>query len=42
MENNWTEADIVDSLVERGVPPEDIVLAFHPPEMRHYTEFATA
>ena len=25
-----------------GVPKEDIVLAFHAPEMRPYTEFAAA
>lgn len=42
VENDWTEADIVDALIERGVSPTDIVLAFHPPEMRRYTEFATA
>ena len=29
-------------LIERGVPTKDIVLAFHPPEMRSYTEFAVA
>jgi hypothetical protein len=40
--NDWTEAAIVDALIERGVSPADIVLAFHPPEMRRYTEFATA
>ncbi|MEZ4659218.1 MAG: XisI protein [Caldilineaceae bacterium] len=42
VENDWTEAKIVDALVERGVPTEDIVLAFHPPNMRQYTEFAVA
>jgi hypothetical protein len=29
-------------LLEAGVPKEDIVLAFHEPEMRQYTEFAVA
>jgi len=42
VENDWTEAGIVDALIERGVPTQDIVLAFHPPEMRAYTEFALA
>ncbi len=42
VENDWTEDGIVDMLLERGVPAEDIVLAFHPPEMRVYTEFAVA
>ena len=42
VENDWTEAGIVDALLERGVPTQDIVLAFHPPEMRSYTEFAVA
>jgi len=43
----WVEADntdyiFVDRLLEAGIPKEDIVLAFHPPEMRKYTEFAVA
>ena len=42
VENDWTEAGIVDALVERGVPTDDIVLAFHPPKTRPYTEFAVA
>jgi len=39
VENDWTEAGIVDALIDRGVPLDDIVLGFHPPEMRSYTEF---
>ena len=42
VENDWTEAGIVDALLEHGVPEQDIVLAFHSPEMRVYTEFAVA
>ena len=42
VENDWTEAGIVDALIDRGVPLDDIVLGFHPPEMRSYTEFAVA
>lgn len=27
-------------LLQAGVPREDIVLAFHPPRLRQFTEFA--
>jgi hypothetical protein len=37
-----TEDGIATDLLEAGVPKEDIVLAFHAPEMRPYTEFAVA
>lgn len=40
IEEDMTEQGIATELVELGVPKEDIVLAFHPPEMRQYTEFA--
>lgn len=42
IENDWTEDGLATELLEQGVPPEDIVLAFHPPEMRVHTEFAVA
>ena len=42
IEEDWTEDGIATDLLEAGVPREDIVLAFHPPEMRQYTEFAVA
>lgn len=42
IEEDWTEWGIATDLVEAGVPKEDIVLAFHPPDMRQYTEFAAA
>jgi hypothetical protein len=42
IENDWTEEGLVTGLLECGVPPEDVVLAFHPPEMRSHTEFAVA
>jgi cytochrome oxidase Cu insertion factor (SCO1/SenC/PrrC family) len=35
-----TEEGIANRLVELGVPHEDIVLAFHPPYKRPYTNFA--
>ncbi len=36
---NNTEEMIGDELVKRGIPAEDIVLAFHPPEVRQHTGF---
>jgi XisI protein len=43
----WVEEDrtmygFVDELLKAGVPHGDIVLAFQPPKMRKYTEFAFA
>jgi hypothetical protein len=42
IEEDWTQEGIADELMRRGVPSGDIVIAFHPPEMRQYTEFAAA
>jgi hypothetical protein len=42
VEKDWTMYGFVDELVDAGVPKEDIVLAFHSPKMRQYTEFAVA
>jgi hypothetical protein len=42
IEEDWTEIGIANDLVREGVPKEDIVLAFHAPEMRPYTDFAAA
>jgi hypothetical protein len=41
VEQDWTE-DALAELVAAGVPKEDIVLAFDPPELRQHTEFAVA
>jgi hypothetical protein len=35
-----TDLDPVGAMLEQGVPPSDIVLAFHPPYARHHTGFA--
>ncbi|MGF7217054.1 hypothetical protein GGR92_003221 [Spirosoma lacussanchae] len=35
-----TDRPIADALLEAGVPKEDIVLAFHPENLRQYTGFA--
>jgi hypothetical protein len=37
-----TEEGIAPALVKAGIPSQDIVLAFHPPELRHLTEYAVA
>jgi hypothetical protein len=42
IEEDWTEDGIATWLLEHGVPKEDIVLGFQPPELRHLTEFAVA
>ena len=40
IEENTTEADIAEELVEMGVPKQDIVIGFNTPKMRQLTEFA--
>lgn len=42
VEEDNTDYGFVDHLLEAGVPADDIVLAWQPPEMRQYTEFANA
>lgn len=42
IEEDWTEEGITSHLLAAGVPKTDIVLAFHSPDMRPYTEFAVA
>jgi hypothetical protein len=42
IEEDWTENGVAADLIREGVPKEDIVLAFHEPKMRQYTEFAVA
>jgi hypothetical protein len=42
IEIDWTEEGIATDLLAAGVPKEDIVLAFHHPSVRPYTEFAVA
>ncbi len=40
IEVDWLEQGIATDLLEAGIPKEDIVLAFHHPSIRPYTEFA--
>ena len=42
IEEDWTEEGIAADLLRAGVPNQDIVLAFQPPNIRALTEFAVA
>jgi len=35
-----TEIGVANELVESGVPKQDIVLAYHAPQLRQYGDFA--
>ncbi|NEP50857.1 MAG: XisI protein [Moorea sp. SIO3C2] len=39
IQHDGTEEGLANRLVEMGVPKEDIVLAFHEPEVRQFTGF---
>lgn len=39
IQNDGTEVGIANLLVEQGIPPKSIILAYHAPYLRHYTEF---
>jgi hypothetical protein len=40
IQHDGTERGIAEEFVELGIPREQIVLAFHPPELRLHTHFA--
>ncbi len=40
IQHDGTEGGIANDLVDRGVPQHDIVLGFHSPFKRQFTEFA--
>lgn len=42
IEEDLSEEGIATDFLENGVPEEDIVLGFQPPNLRHLTEFAVA
>lgn len=42
IKEDWTEEGIATEFLREGVPKDDIVLAFHAPETRKYTDFAIA
>ena len=41
IQHDGNEVGIANQLVEIGVPKQDIVLAFHEPYIRQFTEFGT-
>lgn len=41
IQHDGTEEGIANRLVEMGVPRQDIILAFHEPYVRAFTEFGT-
>ncbi|HBE21487.1 MAG TPA: XisI protein [Cyanobacteria bacterium UBA11149] len=41
IQHDGTEAGIANQLVEMGVPKQDIILAFHEPYVRQFTDFGT-
>jgi XisI protein len=42
LQQNWTEENPAEDLVEMGIPREDIVLGLHPPYKRPYTDYGVA
>jgi hypothetical protein len=42
IEWNGTEIDVAEALMKMGVAQKDIVIGFHPPYLRQYTEYAIA
>ncbi|MGB8690593.1 MAG: element excision factor XisI family protein [Microcoleus sp.] len=42
IQQNGTEIDLGQELVNIGVPKSDIVVGFHPPYMRQFTDFAVS
>lgn len=42
VERDGTDLELVQDLLDAGIPASDMVLEFHPPMRRKYTEFAVA
>lgn len=42
VQQNLTDQNLAEELVEMGVPREDIVLGLQPPYKRKYTEYGVA
>ncbi|MFN8493477.1 MAG: XisI protein [Caldilineaceae bacterium] len=40
IQHNMTEQDIAEDLVKRGIPKQSIVIGFHSPYKRQFTEYA--
>jgi hypothetical protein len=39
IQHDGTDRPVADELLAAGIPPEDIVLGFQPPKVRHLTGF---
>jgi hypothetical protein len=42
IQHDGTNRPVAEELLEAGVPKEDIILGFHPPQVRQYTDFGVA
>jgi ketopantoate reductase len=42
VEHDGTDLALVDDLLDAGIPKHDIVIGFHPPAHRKYTDFAVS
>lgn len=42
VEEDWTDFEVVDRLIQAGIPQTDIVLAFHHPGMRQIEDIVTS
>ena len=42
VEHDGTDLEVVKELLTAGIPAKHIVLGFHPPQHRQYTEFAVS
>ncbi len=40
LQHNGTEIDLAEELVKKGVPKSDIVIGFHSPFKRQFTDYA--
>ncbi len=42
IQHDGTEEGVAEELVEAGIPRDHIILAFHPEDVRQYTDYAIA
>ncbi|MBI3958122.1 MAG: XisI protein [Chloroflexi bacterium] len=42
IQHDGTEDGVAEELVEAGIPRDHIILAFHPEDVRQYTDYAIA
>ena len=42
VEHDGTNLEVVKELLDAGIPAKRMVLSFHPPQQRQYTEFAVS